>query len=404
MLASTQQPLDLRAPRLYFKEFIKENLIDDVLPNDQPDPWYASQHIMIQTHQLPRRKASEYHAVTCQLPTASRKSSGSARIKSSKARQQAPKTLNLSELSAKMPSSSNRKRPHSTESIIKWMDERLARQQEKSIRMRSQSSPTTESPKFPSVPATPRAPARPHVQRVVKAEPECALKRAHKILSHIPETCIEITPPNRSARRGSSSSLGHKKPNRLDADEWPHILSQGTDEQDRLVAQHYVLRTAFQGDYCVPLRSALQAGAVVLDIGCGSGTWAMEMATEFAASAFIGIDRNRHYPMDIKPKNCFFRSYDISHLPLPFPDNSVDYIFQRDLNWDMLSQAWDPLMAEYMRILKPGGWIELVEPVSNDRRRLWHIGTWIMTYWRIVSGCIGYENSKQSYTRKCYER
>lgn len=84
--------------------------------------------------------------------------------------------------------------------------------------------------------------------------------------------------------------------------------------------------------------------------------------------------------MDIKPKNCFFRSYDISHLPLPFPDNSVDYIFQRDLNWDMLSQAWDPLMAEYMRILKPGGWIELVEPVSNDRRRLWHIGTWIMTY------------------------
>ncbi|KAI9257940.1 S-adenosyl-L-methionine-dependent methyltransferase [Phascolomyces articulosus] len=166
-------------------------------------------------------------------------------------------------------------------------------------------------------------------------------------------------------RRGSDSSLAtsHKKINKFDTKEWPHILSQNMEEQDRMVAQHYILRTAFEGDFAAPLHSSLmEKGAVVLDMGCGPGTWCMEMATEFPRSTFIGIDRASNYPRDIKPKNCLFRTCNLQQLPLPFPDNSVDFIFQRDLNWDLQAHQWSPLVREYLRILKPGGWIELVEP------------------------------------------
>ncbi|KAI8367630.1 uncharacterized protein BYT42DRAFT_586929 [Radiomyces spectabilis] len=141
----------------------------------------------------------------------------------------------------------------------------------------------------------------------------------------------------------------------------PYILSQDNQEQDRLTAQHYVLRTAFDGDFSAPLQSMLQKGCVVLDVGCGPGTWTMEMSTSFPKSTFIGLDQSTLFPRDIKPKNCHFRTCDITQLPLPFPDNSIDYIFQRDLNWALPAHLWNTLIKEYFRILRPGGWLELME-------------------------------------------
>lgn len=147
--------------------------------------------------------------------------------------------------------------------------------------------------------------------------------------------------------------------------EWPYVLTQDNDEQDRMVAQHYLLRTAFGGDFSAPIQHLLQKGIVVLDVGCGNGTWTMEMSTAFPKSTFIGIDQSAFYPKDIKPRNCHFRSCGSLVKPLlPFPDNSIDFIYQRDMNWGLHAHTWQPLLNEYQRVLKPGGWIEFVEPVS----------------------------------------
>lgn len=149
--------------------------------------------------------------------------------------------------------------------------------------------------------------------------------------------------------------------------EWPSVLSTDANESDRLVAQHYILRTAYEQDFSAPVRATLERGnAVVLDMGCGPGTWAMEMATVFPRSTFVGIDQRAQYPRDIKPKNCHFRQYDLTQ-PLPLPDNCIDYIFQRDLNWSLPAHQWALLMAEYLRVLKPGGWIELVEQDAESQ-------------------------------------
>lgn len=156
---------------------------------------------------------------------------------------------------------------------------------------------------------------------------------------------------------------------------WGYLLSSDDMEQDRLVAQHYLLRMAFHGHdfHAFGVRPLLEQGGddvVVLDVGCGPGAWTMEMASQFPKATFIGIDQTPCYPQHVKPKNCHFRHYIIQDGTLPFPDNSVDYIFQRDLNWGLTTDTWKVLISEYMRILKPGGWVELVEQVKFDPLRL----------------------------------
>ncbi|KAI8576706.1 hypothetical protein K450DRAFT_255746 [Umbelopsis ramanniana AG] len=142
----------------------------------------------------------------------------------------------------------------------------------------------------------------------------------------------------------------------------PYALKNSLQEQDRLIAQHYLLRTAFKGDFSAPIRQILEKGVVVLDVGCGPGTWTMEMSTLFPRSTFIGIDIHENYPKQVKPKNCHFRKCNAVGDQLPFPDNSIGFVFQRDLNWGLQASDWTRLIKEYHRVLKPGGWIELVEP------------------------------------------
>ncbi|KAL9558202.1 hypothetical protein MBANPS3_001022 [Mucor bainieri] len=146
------------------------------------------------------------------------------------------------------------------------------------------------------------------------------------------------------------------------------LPSSDIQELDRMVSQHYILRTAFDANHSAPIALSVDqerpSKVVVMDIGCGSGTWTMEMATQFPQAHFIGIDKYASFPHDIKPKNCHFKLFDInqSMVKLPFLDQSVDYIFQRDLNWNLSETTWLPLVKEFFRVLKPGGWIELVEP------------------------------------------
>jgi hypothetical protein len=197
--------------------------------------------------------------------------------------------------------------------------------------------------------------------------------RKNKIMMNQPTTTIrrsnshELQPKSSTKRllQKSSSSSSHSK------SQQSYILTQDNDEQDRMVAQHYLLRTAFGSDYNTPIKSLLQKGIVVVDVGCGPGTWTMEMSTAFPKSTFIGVDANAFFPQDIKPRNCHFRTCGSllvgsdAVVSLPFPDNSIDYIYQRDMNWALNFQTYQPLLLELQRILKPGGWIEFVEPVNT---------------------------------------
>lgn len=285
----------------------------------------------------------------------------------------------------------HRKRPLSSEILIKIMDQRLLKMQQQQqveemsksvsnhgpLLHRSASSSTAASVQIPT----------PKSSKSSKTTTNSSIAKTTRRRRDSGNTNIGNTttmrrqnntqlPSNKKLKTSKSvlNKLNHHHPiinyntsqQQLITD-WPYVLTQDNDEQDRMVAQHYLLRTAFGGDFSSPIRPLLQKGIVVLDVGCGNGTWTMEMSTAFPKSTFIGIDQSAFYPKDIKPRNCHFRSCGSLVKPLlPFPDNSIDFIYQRDMNWGLHAHTWQPLLNEYQRVLKPGGWVEFVEPVSSN--------------------------------------
>ncbi|KAL1920711.1 uncharacterized protein VTP21DRAFT_1088 [Calcarisporiella thermophila] len=118
-----------------------------------------------------------------------------------------------------------------------------------------------------------------------------------------------------------------------------YILPNDEGEVDRLILQHYMFR-------------------------CGPGTWTMEMATEFPGSHFYGIDINKGFPEHIKPENCHFQVGNILE-PLPFEDEGFDFVFVRCVGLGVYQSEWPRVIEEIVRVLRPGGYFEVVEADYN---------------------------------------
>ncbi|KAL1934679.1 hypothetical protein VTP01DRAFT_6861 [Rhizomucor pusillus] len=75
---------------------------------------------------------------------------------------------------------------------------------------------------------------------------------------------------------------------------------------------------------------------------------------------FHGIDLNPVFPQTNVPANIKF---DVAKLgePLPFPDNTFQFIHQRLVAIGLKAEEWDKALKEHIRILQPGGWLELNE-------------------------------------------
>ncbi|KAG0218550.1 hypothetical protein BGX33_006870 [Mortierella sp. NVP41] len=86
----------------------------------------------------------------------------------------------------------------------------------------------------------------------------------------------------------------------------------------------------------------------------------MEMANEFPDATVTGIDMAAVFPTTIIPGNCRFLQHNILD-PLPFPDNTFNYVHQRLLVAGLKQRDWVYVLQELERVTKPGGWIELVE-------------------------------------------
>ncbi len=66
----------------------------------------------------------------------------------------------------------------------------------------------------------------------------------------------------------------------------PYTLPADMEEIDRLDFLHYMLRFAFQGNYAAPITNP----GSILDVGAGTGRWAIEMAQAFPHARVIGLD------------------------------------------------------------------------------------------------------------------
>ncbi len=189
-------------------------------------------------------------------------------------------------------------------------------------------------------------------------------------------------------RRRSSLVVEQEAPrfylfgNRRHLAEAPYVLPKDFGEIRRLDFQHFLLRFGLRGNYLAPLGKPLS----ILDVGCGTGRWAMEMATDFPQANVFGVDLvaaedvTLGYGLERRPDNYTFVTGNVLEK-LPFEDNSFDFVHQRLLVAAIPEKDWPHVVSELARVARPGGWVELAEcgvpeDVPNSPyARLW--GTWI---------------------------
>ncbi|KAM5346559.1 hypothetical protein ACJ41O_009564 [Fusarium nematophilum] len=95
----------------------------------------------------------------------------------------------------------------------------------------------------------------------------------------------------------------------------------------------------------------------VLDIGTGTGIWAIEMGDQYSSANILGIDLSPIQP-DWLPPNVRFMVDDAESVWL-HPRNHFDYIHSR--HTVMAIRNWPQLFQRSLEHLKPGGWMELQE-------------------------------------------
>jgi len=145
------------------------------------------------------------------------------------------------------------------------------------------------------------------------------------------------------------------------SDDSNYVLPNDSEEAERLNIQHLILKHAFNGSFSAPVDQLLRSGARVLDVGCGSASWTLELAKEYPNSHFIGIDIAPVTLTEEKPSNVEFVEYNVLD-GLPFDSNSFDYVFARAVAAVYTRPQWTEIaIPEYTRVIKPGGWVELME-------------------------------------------
>ncbi len=139
----------------------------------------------------------------------------------------------------------------------------------------------------------------------------------------------------------------------------PYVLPKDLQEVSRLDFQHYMLRYALRTNYVAPLEHP----QAILDVACGTGRWAKEMAQTFPAANVIGLDITPHATDEqqaAQPSNYLFVQGNVLE-GLSFADATFDYTHMRLMMAALPLDRWQFVVNEMVRVTRPGGWIELVE-------------------------------------------
>jgi len=136
-----------------------------------------------------------------------------------------------------------------------------------------------------------------------------------------------------------------------------YIFPNDERENDRLDLQHQLLVMLFEGLHRVPLKNPQK----ILDIGTGTGIWALEMADKFPSAEVIGNDLSPIQPTWVPPNLRF--EVDDAEATWPYKKNSFDYIHTRYMVGSIVH--WQRLLNQAFAHTKPGGYVELQEVHSG---------------------------------------
>src|SRR2546423_9826381 len=138
-----------------------------------------------------------------------------------------------------------------------------------------------------------------------------------------------------------------------------YLLPNDDPEQNRLNIMHHISRLVLGGAlYRAPIADGRPPPRRILDVGTGTGIWAIEMADEFPNAIVVGTDLSPTQPTWVPP-NCKFYIDDAEAEWGYSTDEHFDFIHGRDLGGGIAD--WPRFHGQVYQNLKPGGWLEMHE-------------------------------------------
>lgn len=154
---------------------------------------------------------------------------------------------------------------------------------------------------------------------------------------------------------------------------------------------HVILRAALGANYLAPITTP----SYMLDVGCGTGRWVREMASEFAGARVVGLDTvapDEGNPAtsgvfaasNPRPQSYAFVQHNALE-PLAFAPNSFDLTHMRQMTRELPVAVWPRVVGEMARVTTFGGWVELAEGdlVQNCGPALEAMQRWALQAWQL---------------------
>ncbi|KAI8806194.1 S-adenosyl-L-methionine-dependent methyltransferase [Cladochytrium replicatum] len=195
------------------------------------------------------------------------------------------------------------------------------------------------------------------------------LKVDLKAASHwtVPTESDDVTTDG-SSQTGSQTMMSDDSRTYHSVKTSPYMIPADVREGQRLNLHHHLIRQLFHGANTggIP-EQALMKGLSVLDVGFGTGLWLAEMNRDYPQGTYYGVD------LIISTFAETFRDLaDVGKINLtqgnvyerlPYKDDMFDYIHMQDINSGIPERLWPHAINELCRILKPGGFLDLVEAI-----------------------------------------
>lgn len=137
-----------------------------------------------------------------------------------------------------------------------------------------------------------------------------------------------------------------------------YVLPNDETEQDRLDLTHHLFTLTLKGNLCM---TKLENPQSILDVGTGTGIWAIDIGDQFPTASVIGTDLSPIQSAWVPP-NVKFEIDDCTD-DWTFPLEHFDFIHIRTLGGSI--KDWPALLRRCYQHLKPGGKLEIAEGRTN---------------------------------------
>ncbi|CAG8640082.1 9972_t:CDS:2, partial [Ambispora gerdemannii] len=124
----------------------------------------------------------------------------------------------------------------------------------------------------------------------------------------------------------------------------PCVFPVDKRETTRNEEKQIIAKLLWQRNFSAPIGDHLKAGGLkILDVGCGPGTWILEMAKTYPSCSFIGVDISQDYPLSDLPENVEFIQANILDR-LPIESNEFDFVVMHFLNGCFTIRQWESII------------------------------------------------------------